>query len=115
MQVFGQDPEVFLLQEHIQPRCVVDPARPAQLVPELRTYVNYEVFFFCDAAAKAAFEKDPVRYCGVLTDPVSRHRFRPAPGALHRDYMGRAYYFQSDSTLAVFTADPDSFAVRKGM
>jgi len=106
---------VFLEQEHIHPRCVVDPAREAKLDPKLRMFVNYEVYFFCDEAAKAAFEKNPTRYCGLLTDPVSQQRFQPAPGSLRRDYMGRPYYFESPETYASFEATPDSFAVRKGM
>lgn len=93
----------------------MDPAREAQLDPKLRSYVNYEVYFFCDAAAKAKFDADPTRYCGLLTDPVTKRRFRPGPGALRSDYMERPYFFLSDSTATAFTATPDSFAVRKGM
>ena len=77
--------------------------------------MNYEVFLFCDEKAKAEFDRDPTRYCGLLTDPVKWVRFHPAPGSWRQDYMNRPYYFVSDSTLAVFAAAPDSFAVRKGM
>jgi YHS domain-containing protein len=106
---------VFLEQEGIHPRCIVDPTREAKLDSKLRTFVNYEVFFFCDEAALATFQGNPTRYCGLLTDPVSQQRFQPAPGSFRRDYMGRPYYFESDSTYVAFAATPDSFGVRRGM
>jgi len=115
VQVFGQDPEIFLEQERITLRDPVDPSRPASLDPALRTFVNYEVFFFADAVTKAAFDADPTRWCGLVTDPVNQKRFQPAPLPLGRTYMNRLYYFESDSTLTAFEATPDSFAVRKGM
>jgi YHS domain-containing protein len=115
VQVFGQDPEIYLEQERITLRDPVDPSRVASLDEELRTFVNYEVFFFADATTKAAFDADPTRWCGLVTDPVSQRRFYPAPIPLQRTYMDRLYYFESDSTFTAFEATPDSFAVRKGM
>lgn len=64
---------------------------------------------------KAAFESNPARWCGLVTDPVSQRRFHPAPIPLARTYMDRLFYFESDSTLRAFEATPDSFAVRRGM
>jgi YHS domain-containing protein len=106
---------MFLEQERIALRDPVDPSRTASLDPALRTFVNYEIFFFADEVTKAAFDADPTRWCGRVTDPVSQRRFLPAPMPLSRTYMDRLYYFESDATLEAFEATPDSFAVRKGM
>jgi YHS domain-containing protein len=115
VRVFGQDPEIFLQQEGIVPYDVVDPRRHAVLDSKLRSYVNYEVFFFADDSTLALFESDPLRWCGLLTDPVSQRRFRPVLGARPFVFNGRRYFFESDSTLALFEAQPDSFAIRKTM
>jgi YHS domain-containing protein len=112
--VFGQDPEVFLAQESLTVRDPID-GRTAVLDPGLRTYVNYEVFFFAETRTKAQFVSDPGRWCGLVTDPVSRRRFRPAPFALQCTHGGRTYFFESDSSLTAFKSLPDSFAIRKGM
>jgi len=80
-----------------------------------RVFVNHEIYFFSNRGALDRFRKQPLRYCGIVTDPVSRARFRPTARSPHRDYHGRPYFFTSDSTRLTFQAAPDSFAVRKGM
>jgi YHS domain-containing protein len=95
--------------------CPVDPSQKAILSPQFRSFVNYEVYFFSSTSAMKKFNKSPLKYCGVLTDPVSRVRFQPTGKSPHWDYMDRPYYFASDSTLMAFRAMPDSFAVRRGM
>lgn len=110
-----QDPRYFVQQEGIALLDPVDPARPAVIDSAHCSFVNYEVFFFADTENKSRFDREPWRWCGVVTDPVSQRRFRPAPGAFHWEYGGRQYYFESDGALASFQATPDSFALRKGM
>jgi len=78
---------------------------------DTRRFVNWEVFYFSDRAAVARFDRAPSRYCTVLTDPVTRARFRPGPDARHLSFDGREWYFPSDSSRAVFAAAPDSFRV----
>jgi YHS domain-containing protein len=80
-----------------------------------RAAVNYEIYYFADLKDKARFEKDILRHCGVVTDPILRTRFRPSFLSPHEDYMGRRYYFLTDGARAEFAAQPDSFAVRQGM
>jgi len=63
----------------------------------------------------AKFQHDPLRYCGLLTDPVSHARFRPTRRSPRLDYSARPYYFMAESTFAAFKAMPDSFALRRGM
>lgn len=110
-----QDPEPFLQQMGAELRDPVDPKKKAVLDAGLRAYVNHEVYFFADRKTLARFRKDPLKYCGVVTDPVNRVRFRPTKRSPKREYMMQPYYFTADSTLAAFDAAPDSFAVRKGM
>ncbi len=78
-------------------------------------FVNHELFVFADASTRERFRKDPLRYCGILTDPVSKVRFRPTARAPRTEYDGRLYFFTEPGTLARFTAHPDSFAFRKGV
>ena len=92
----------------------VAPSRHAAVDSSLRLFVNYELFLFANRSTKDRFRRDPTRYCGLLTDPVSRVRFRPAPRSPQTHYQGRLYFFSSDSTRTTFAGSPDSYALRKG-
>lgn len=100
-----------MVTQHLHVDCVVDPARPGVVSAQTRRFVNWEVFYLADARAAARFDADPCRYCTVLTDPVTRQRFRPGPDAPHLRHGGRVWYFPSDSSRAVFAAAPDSSRV----
>ena len=81
-----------------------------------RSFVNHEIFYFSGTEEKVRFDSDPPAYCGILSDPVSRQRFRPARSSGRIDHAGRTFFFVSDSTFALFRAMPDSFATpRFGM
>jgi YHS domain-containing protein len=99
----------------IQVRDLVVPGRPARVDSSLRLFVGHDLFYFADAAARARFLRQPLRYCRRLTDPVTLRRFRPTSRSPHLEYGGRPYWFAGDSTFAAFKATPDSFAVRRGM
>jgi YHS domain-containing protein len=109
-----QDPERYLEEERIRLICAVHPNRRARLDPEFRAFVNHEVFFVHDKGALRTFRRNPIRYSGLLTDPVTRVRFQPTSRSPRWDYRGRPYYFQDRLNLRTFQAMPDSFAVRKG-
>jgi YHS domain-containing protein len=72
--------------------------------------LNYEWFFCSSEDAVAAFNKDPIRYCGTLTDPVSRQRFVPGDDSPRVDHEGVSYYFWTDSTRITFQMMPDMYA-----
>lgn len=110
--VFSQDPERYLRAMKVSIRCPVRSARRAVLDSSLRVKLNQDIFFFSSMSAMKAFQKDPLRYCGVLTDPVSRERFRPTRQSPHVTFRGREYYFAADSTLARFQAQPERFYER---
>jgi YHS domain-containing protein len=77
--------------------------------PAHRAFVNHEVFFFSSPALRKLFLGDPLRWCGVLTDPVSGLRFQPDKTAPKAAYEGRTYYFSSADTLAMFQMDPPMY------
>jgi YHS domain-containing protein len=72
------------------------------------------MYYFSTPGAKRKFLADPLRHCGLLTDPVSRERFQPAKDSPREDHAGRPYFFASDSTRAAFLADPARFAEPDG-
>jgi len=106
-----QDPEVYLNNLDISFSCVVRDGEPAVVDADHRRFVNWEVFFFSSTDAANEFAADPIRYCGFLTDPVTRIGFRPDGRSPRVEHNGRPYYFLSDSTMAVFKTMPDSLAV----
>ncbi len=80
-----------------------------------RVLLGHDIFYFSNRREFASFQKNPLRYARALTDPVTLTRFKPTAHSPHLGYNGRSYYFAAESTLATFKADPDSFAVRRGM
>jgi YHS domain-containing protein len=99
-------PELYLKTIGVRPSCAFRPERPAILDPAHRATVNHEVFFFSTSALRKLFLGDPLRWCGVVTDPVSGLRFQPEKGSPRTDYEGRAYFFSSPETLSTFKMDP---------
>lgn len=110
---FSADPEKYLTELHAAFPCPVNRGRRAIFDSSLRARVNQDIFFFSSVAAKNRFVKDPLRYTKALTDPVSFVRFPAKKTSPHVVFRGRDYYFASDSTLAVFQAEPDRWFERK--
>lgn len=109
-----KDPERFLNDQRIQVLCPVDKGKPARVDAAHRAWVNHELFYFSGASARQRFVRDPLRYCGSITDPVTRQRFVPTSRSPRFDYQGRPYFFQDRLSLRTFVALPDTFAHRKG-
>jgi YHS domain-containing protein len=110
--VFSKEPERYLREMKVSLRCPVRPAHRAIFDSSLRMRVNQDVFFFSSLSAMKLFQKDPLRYCGVLTDPVTRGRFRPTKSSPHVTFRGRDYWFAAESTLVRFQAQPERFYER---
>lgn len=110
--VFSMDPERYLRDMSISVRCPVRPARRAVFDSSLRLKVNQDIYFFSSMAAMKQFRKDPLRYCGMLADPVTHGRFKPTKRSPHVTFRGRTYYFAADSTLVRFQATPERFSER---
>ena len=64
--------------------------------------------------AKQKFDATPLFYVGALTDPVTRVRFKPTAKSPKLAYGGTTFYFPDPTSLALFSALPDSYAVEKG-
>jgi YHS domain-containing protein len=105
-----QDPQIQLQELGIGVPDMLDDRKAAVLDPTHRSFVNYEVFFFADEADKRRFDADPTGSCGVLTDPVSKQRFRPGSDAPRFDFAGRAYFFFTAENKATFEKAPEKFA-----
>ena len=108
-------PERYLIAQEIEVRDPVHPRRRAAVDSTRRVFIGHDLFYFADAGSQARFERDPLRWCKRLTDPVTLKRFQPTRSSPHVTHMGRRYWFASDSTRLAFQARPDSFALRKGM
>ena len=106
-----QDPQIQLQELAIAIPDVLDPKKPAVLDAAHRSFVNYETFFFADEADKRRFDADPTGSCGVLTDPVTKQRFRPGSASPRTTFGGRAYYFLNDATKAAFEKNPEAVAL----
>jgi len=91
----------------------VDPAALGSLDPRLHSRVNGEIYRFARATTLRRFQRDPVRWCGILRDPVSGVRFVPERTSPRFEHEGVPYFFESDSTRQVFRDQPSRFAIRR--
>lgn len=112
--VFVQDPGGFLDNLDVELTCAMVEGADAVVNKNHGTWVNHELFFFSSASEKDEFLKQPERFCGILTDPVTRERFEPNELSPRLDHEGRPYFFLSEGSLSRFAATPDSFAVPSG-
>ena len=101
-----QDPERYLKERKVHPPSVFPNGKKPLVDSSLREKIGFEIYYFADAAEKAKFKKDPLRYCGQLTDPITMERFRPTAASPKFLYGGRLYYFSTDTTRAQFVANP---------
>lgn len=89
--------------------CYMDPSRPAIIDGAHAVRVNYETYFFADTATCELFSGDIVRFCGLLTDPITKHRFRPSPESPWQEYERVVYYFRDDASYEMFVQDPERY------
>src|SRR5688572_455813 len=109
---FSGDPERYLREMKVSLKCPVRPGRRALIDSSVRYKVNQDIFFLSSVAAAKQFRKNPLRYVGMLTDPVDHVRFKPTKSSPHVVFRGRDYYFQSGATLAKFQGSPERYFER---
>ena len=91
----------------------VDPRRLGSLDRRLHAHVNGEIYRFSRPETLDRFRRDPVRWCGVLRDPVTGARFVPGRRAPRAEARDGPYFFVSDSSRAVFRADPSRWEIHR--
>jgi YHS domain-containing protein len=107
--VFVQDVPAAVLRRGLVFQDYFDPRCAAVIDAEHCVRLNYEAWFFADAAGRERFLADPLAYCGILTDPVSKRRFRPAAGAPSAESGGVRFYFECAETREQFEQSPEMY------
>lgn len=108
-----KDPQVYLRRLGIKLSCPIHPEKRAFIDKDFRSMVNHEIYFFSSREAREQFDKQPLQYCGLLTDPVRGIRFEPTHRSPRADYAGRPYFFASEESKKVFLGDPTRYANAK--
>lgn len=93
----------------------VEPARLGSLDPRLQFHVNGEAYRFADERNLRRFMLAPKNWCGLLRDPVTGHKFMPTRRSPEAYWIGGPYFFESESTKAVFVGDPHRYEVIRRM
>ena len=107
--VFGEDPAKYLQEMDARLKDPVNPRANARLDPEALEWVNHEAFFFSEPRTQKKFQKDPHKYCGTITDPVTLERFEPNKKSPAAKWNGRQYYFTSTMTRGAFLSEPERY------
>ncbi len=103
-----QDVPTFLHRKGLTFECYLDPARPAVVDSSHAVRINYETYLFADEAAVETFLSDYLRYCGFVTDPILKQRFRPHAESPQFEYDGVIYLFLDNASFDAFAADPET-------
>ena len=106
-----QDPQIQLKEIGLAVPDALDPSKAAVLDAAHRSFVNYESYFFADEDDKRRFDADPTASCGVLTDPVTKDRFRPGSDSPRGTFGGRTYVFFNAANKAAFEQNPEAVAL----
>ncbi len=99
----------MLVRKGLTVPCYFDPTRNAVLDDEHMVRVNYEIYLFSDTEKRARFLDDPVGYCGLVTDPVSKRRFRPSESSRRCEEGGVVWFFASRHTYRRFQSNPERY------
>ena len=107
--VFVQDVDAYLNRKGVELACYFDPESPAVIDDAHQARVNYEAFFFSKESMVAEFRAEPLLYCGTVTDPVTKRRFRPNESSPTAAHGGVLYFFQHASSRERFLARPGAY------
>lgn len=104
-----QDVPSFVRAKGLAFEDYLDARRAAVIDAEHCARVNYEAYFFADAWERERFLSDVVTYCGLLTDPISRRRFRPRADSPRAVHAGVTYYFEDEANRLLFESAPEAY------
>jgi YHS domain-containing protein len=105
-----QDVPAYLRRKGLAFQDYLDARQPAVIDAEHCVRLNYEAFLFADLWTRERFLSDPTTYCGLLTDPVTRRRFRPSADSPHASHAGVLYLFEREEHRTRFEEDPELFS-----
>ena len=108
-----QDPEPYLRDQKIEVSCIVFPSRKARIDTSLRRRIGHDLFYFSTAQAMRLFDRDPLKYVKILSDPVTSDRFPATHASPHETYKDRTYYFASDANRVIFDTDREKYRDRR--
>lgn len=91
----------------------VEPKRLGSLDPKLRAHVNGEIYRFARAATLSRFLRNPVRWCGIVRDPVSGVCFVPDRCTPRLEWADGPYFFTCDSTRLEFSRAAGVYAIQR--
>ncbi len=97
-------------------RTLWDPVEPRQigsLDRGLHARVNGEVYRFGSRTTLERFRRDPVRWCGILRDPVSGVRFLPDRTSSRHDTQESPYFFVTEATRGAFKKEPSRYEIHR--
>ena len=104
-----QDPARYINELGVELTGCVDPSRSAIVDSNYLVMLGFESFFFADSANMSKFLDNIFRYCGGLTDPVSKERFLPNKNSPRSEFMGSTYLFASELSLGTFEEMPSMY------
>lgn len=104
-----QDVPEFVRQKGLVLRDFLDQREEAIIDKEFCVRLNYEAYFFGNLWSRERFLSDPILYCGLLTDPVTRRRFRPRADSPRRRFEEVTYYFESEISSTQFDEGPEAY------
>ncbi|MFT5287656.1 MAG: YHS domain-containing protein [Planctomycetota bacterium] len=104
-----QDFPVFVNRKSLTFRDHLDQREEAIIDADHCVRLNYEAFFFSNLYTRERFVEDTLLYCGYLTDPVSKQRFRPDKDSPRFSHEKVAYYFENEVQRDQFKASPETF------
>ena len=108
-----QGPSPFIQRFNVTIPCAVDPEESALLTADFSSRINYELYFFSNRDNKKEFSENPLKYCGILTDPVSKKRFRPGTSSPTLVNDGVKFVFYSEDTMNEFKKNPIFYRLPK--
>ena len=93
----------------------VDPHHVGSLTADLQYRVNGEVYRFSSQRSMKKFMRMPLRWCGLVRDPISGRTFKPSTRSPEAYWVGGPYFFESESTKARFVDDPHRYEIIRRM
>ena len=104
-----QDVPTFVERKGLEFNDYLDDELIAIVDTEHCVRLNYEAYFFGSLWNRERFLSDPLIYCGLLTDPITRNRFRPSNESPRTSHEGVTYYFETEVARVEFKKAPDLY------